>query len=376
LEIAQIHRALAAAGSEPSWLVTVVRVEGSAYRHPGARLLFSRDGKLAGSISGGCLEREVMRTGAWLTRQGALLRSFDARRDEDGEGAHRSGCNGKVELLIEPVTEATRAVLAFAQRELQAQRSVALGTVLACSSPQVRLGAQLVQGATASLNEVADASLAQELASCLVDALNGERRPYARHRRGPFEALVEVVEPAPHVALFGTGEDAVPLARFAAQLGWGVTVLAPHGGFATRDRFNGIAPLRLGAVSESVALAARYAKALAVVMNHDYEQDRETLGALLGSSVRYIGMLGPARRTQRMLAELRASERFSAARLACVFGPCGLHLGADTPESIALSVVAEMQAVLADAEAGFLRTRSAGIHERHTPLRLARAEGA
>lgn len=374
MEIAQIQRALAVAGDEPSWLATVVDVEGSAYRHPGARMLFSRDGKLAGSISGGCLEREVMRTGGWLAQQGPLLRTFDARRDEDGDGAYRSGCNGQVKLLIEPVTDFTRAALAFVERELTAQRAVALGTVVAGGS--ARLGAQLIQGVASHLEALADPTLSQDLSSHLSEALKNERRRYARHRRDSFEALLEVLEPEPHVGIFGTGEDVVPVARLVAQLGWGVSVLAQHGGFAARDRFSGVAALRLGSVTQSLEHLSRHARTLAVVMNHDYEQDRETLAALLASGARYIGMLGPARRTQRMLAELEARERFSPARLACVYGPCGLHLGADTPESIALSVVAEMQAVLADAGAGFLRDRSASIHERPRSLRLARAEGA
>jgi xanthine dehydrogenase accessory factor len=376
LEIAQIYRAIEQAGDEPCWLASVVSVEGSAYRRPGARMVFSRDGKLSGTISGGCLEREVLRTGAWLAQGGAILRTFDARRDEDGEVSFRSGCNGKVELLIEPVTDAVRATLALLTSELAAQRPVALATALAAGPTPIRLGAQLVCASNHSLKPLGDVALERELASKLLELLGAEPRRNVHYRRGSFQALLEVIEPQPHVSIFGTGEDAVPVARLAAQLGWNVSVRAEHGGFATRDRFNGVAALELAGVSASVARLSSYARALAVVMTHDYEQDREALGALLDSNVRYIGMLGPARRTQRMLDELRAEVSYPAERLACVYGPAGLHLGADTPEGIALSIVAELQAVLGHAQAGFLRSRSLGIHEQQACLRLLQAEGA
>jgi xanthine dehydrogenase accessory factor len=375
LEIAQIGRILEQLGDEPSWLVTVVAVEGSAYRRPGARLLFGREGKLAGGISAGCLEREVMRTGDWLAQRGAVLRMFDVRRDEDGEGTFRSGCNGKLQLLIEPVTEAARAALLLAKSELGAERPVAVATLLA-GGPAPVLGAKLVQSSARSFSSVVDPALTRELGAKLSELLGAKPRRSLRYRRGSLDALLEVVEPEPHVSVFGTGEDAVPVAKLVTALGWNVTVRAQHGGFGVRDRFSGVAPLELGNVIESVRRLSSHAKALAVVMTHDYEQDRETLAALLASDARYIGVLGPAARTQRMLAELQTGSPYSAERLACVYGPAGLHLGADTPEAIALSIVAEMQAVLAGAQAGFLRSRSAGIHEQLAPLRLLQAEGA
>ena len=339
-------------------------------------MLFSGHGKLAGTISGGCLEREVMRTGAWLAQNGAVLRIFDARRDDDGESAFRSGCNGKVQLLIEPATDAVRASLALVTSELASQRPVAVATVFATGSLPTRLGAQLVCGSAGILTSAPDAALAGELGTNLLALLGPKASRNVQQRRGSFEALLEIIEPAPHVSVFGTGEDAVPVARLAGQLGWHVTVRAQHGGFAGRDRFSGVAALEVASVPQSVERLSTYARALAVVMTHDYLQDRETLAALLASNARYIGMLGPARRTQRMLAELQAERAFSAERLACIYGPAGLHLGADTPQAIALSIVAELQAVLAEADAGFLRNLSLGIHERPQPLRLLTAEGA
>jgi xanthine/CO dehydrogenase XdhC/CoxF family maturation factor len=177
-----------------------------------------------------------------------------------------------------------------------------------------------------------------------------------------------VIDPDPHCFIFGTGEDAVPVARFARQLDWKVTICAEGSQFSTRDRFVGLANLRIGTLSQCVADLDRAARPLALVMRHDYERDRAALAALLSSKVPYIGLLGPARRSQRMLREICAHDGPSKDRLDCVYGPVGLHLGAETPAEIALSIVSEAQAVLARAGGGFLRERRLGIHQTSRPL--------
>jgi xanthine/CO dehydrogenase XdhC/CoxF family maturation factor len=321
-EIAEIASRLAQLAPQPAWLATVVAVQGSAYRRPGARLLFSRDGKLAGGISGGCLEREVMRTGEWLAQRGPVLRIFDATRDDDGHRVVRSGCNGQVEVLIQEVTPALSETLQRAAGELAQQRSIALTTLL----------------------------------------------PSGRF-------FLEQLEPAPHLSVFGIGDDVVPIARLATQVGFDVTVRAAHGGFGARARFSGVAPLALAPAADHAL--QHYARLFAVVMTHDYEQDRATLAALLRSAARYIGMLGPAHRTRRMLTEIQAREASPPERLACVHGPAGLHLGGEGPEAIALSIVAEAQAVLHGKQAGSLRSRRGPIHDQDQPaVRVLQAEGA
>ena len=321
-EIAEIASRLQSLSQRPAWLATVVAVQGSAYRRPGARLLFSRDGKLAGGISGGCLEREVMRTGEWLAQRGPVLRIFDANHDDDSQSAGRSGCNGLVEVLIQQVTPALVDTLQRAAGELAQQRAVALTTLL----PSGRI-------------------------------------------------FLEQLHPAPHLSVFGIGDDAVPVARLATQVGFDVTVRAAHGGFGARARFSGVAPLALAPPVDHGL--QHYAQLFAVVMTHDYEQDRATLAALLRTKARYIGVLGPARRTQRILTEIQASEPTPAERLACVHAPVGLHLGGEGPEAIALAIVAEAQAVLHGKQAGFLRGRQGAIHDPEPrAVRVRQAEGA
>lgn len=364
-EIAAICRAWLAAtrASEPTWLATIARVEGSSYRRPGARLLFSRDAVLAGALSGGCLERELVRMGPWLARQGPVSQAVDSRFDEDGP-RRGSGCHGKLDVLIEPLTAVADAGLAVLGRELAAERRVALATMIQSELAQVPLGARVVRTEHALVSQVREDSLTRALDGALL-ATFGERgacTKYVRTQRGT--ALVELLEPPPHLFVFGSGVDVVPVARAAALLDWNVTVCARPGQLGVRERFIELARLSEQPIATNVAALSRCARPLAVVMSHDYEQDRSVLAALLECDVPYVGVLGPARRTERMLDEIAADRGpIAPARRACVFGPAGLALGAETSAEIALSIVAEAQATLAGAARSPLRERGGEIHE-------------
>jgi xanthine dehydrogenase accessory factor len=364
-EVAAVCRAWlkAARASEPTWLATVARVDGSSYRRPGARLLFSREAVLAGALSGGCLERELVRMGPWLTRNGPVSQTVDSRYDDEGP-RRGSGCHGKLDILIEPLTLVADAALAVLGRELEAERRVALATVIASEHPEVPLGARVVRSQHALVSQLRGDSLTRRLGGMLGSALGetGFRTSYVS--TGGSMALLEVLEPPPHLFVFGTGADVVPVVHSAALLGWNVTVCGRPGQLGARERFVNLARLSEEPLAENVAALTRCARPLAVVMSHDFSQDRAALAELLAVDVAYVGVLGPARRTERLLAEI-ASERGPLApeRRARVFGPAGLELGAETSAEIALSIVAEAQATLARAKRSSLRERGGEIHE-------------
>ncbi|HTQ03761.1 MAG TPA: XdhC family protein [Polyangiaceae bacterium] len=365
-EIAAVCRAwlAAARASEPTWLATVARVDGSSYRRPGARLLFSRDTVLAGALSAGCLERELVRMGPWLARNGPVAKIVDSRSDEDDGPREGTGCHGKLEIMLEPLTAVADAALAVLGRELEAERRVALATVIDDKLAPVPLGARVVRTEHALVSQVRDDSLTRVLSGAL-DAALGEARAGASYvQAGSSTVLVEVLEPAPRLFVFGTGADVVPVVGAAALLGWNVTVCGKPGQLGARERFMKLGHLSEQPLADNVAALDGCARPLAVVMSHDYAADRSALAALLGTDVPYIGVLGPARRTERMLAEIGAERGgIAPARRACVFGPAGLALGAETSAEIALSIVAEAQAALAGATRDSLRERSGTIHE-------------
>ena len=353
---------------EPVWLATLARREGSSYRRPGARLVFGRDGVRAGAVSGGCLEQELVRTGPWLTRHGPVCRTFDANSDDE-DAPRGSGCLGRLELLLEPLSGHADAALGVIDRELEAERPVALATVIASSLPQVRLGTRVLKSEQALVTQVSDPALARSLTAAVTRALAARGTRAALAEDAGATALVEVLEPPPHLFVFGAGVDALPVARLATLLGWNVTIAGTSGRASARERFIKLARLSERPLPEIVAELSRCARPLAVIMSHDYRQDRATLAALVDVPLRYLGVLGPARRTARLLDDIEAERGpLAAAVKSRIFGPAGLALGAETPEEIALSIVAEAQAALKTTPRGSLREHGGKIH---APLALA-----
>ena len=353
-ELSQICRAARESErhQEPMWLATVMRVQGSAYRRPGARMLFSSGRVLAGSISGGCLEASIARKGPWLARERPHCVRFEGGAEEDDESPRGTGCDGVVDILLERATFTTpTAPLNTIEDCLRRERRAVVATVFSSSDPMAPVGARLVLDedgkiSADSLGGPTWATLAQAAEFALKEPNRRARLITSEH----YEALLEVIEPPPHLFVFGAGPDALPLLPLAATVGLGVTVHNASARLAVRDRFAGLAELHVGSVETAAALISARRTPIAVIMSHHYPTDCQALKALLDSKAPYIGVLGPLRRTERMLHELFPDpSRLTARDRARVHAPLGLDLGAETPAQIALSAIAEIQAFLAQA---------------------------
>jgi xanthine dehydrogenase accessory factor len=366
------------AAREPFLVATVMRVRGSSYRRPGSRMLMTRDRWIEGSVSGGCLEKDVLQKAWWRTEGGPALVTYDLRADEELRAGFGLGCDGVVDVLLEraesgrdgsPVRKTIDPLCLLAQcTELQTRG--ALATVFESANPAVPLGARVFvmdrRSGAARLAEASatdavaakgmsdpmDRAVRVHLADACESVLSSGTRLEVAVAEGAVTALVEPIRPAPRLFLFGTGHDAVPVARFAQMVAWEAFVCEPHARLATRERFAFADAILDGDADAIVDCVDASDRAVAVVMGHDYERDRAWLRALLASRAAYIGMLGPRRRTERMRAELGVvlDER--------VFAPMGLALGAETPHEIALATVAEIEAVLTHASATSLRDGS------------------
>jgi len=374
-ELAQICRVAREAEGrlEPLWLATVMRVQGSAYRHPGARMLFSSSQVLAGSVSGGCLEAGIVRKAPWLARERSICIRFDgSREEEDDESPRGTGCDGIVDILLERASlRAPCAPLAVIDDCLRAERRAALATVFKSSDPRAPVSARLILDEAGQIASTLSGPAWGTLAQAAEQALAARTGTRTVSSHG-FEALLEVIEPPPHLFVFGGGPDALPLVELATVLGYGVTVCDASGRVAVRERFATRAELQVGSLASIASKVGTRRTPVAVVMSHHYPTDLQALGMLLGSRAAYIGMLGPLRRTERMLNELYPEP---AALKTCdrsrVRAPLGLDLGAETPAQIALSALAEIQAVLAQASASPLSERgSRPIHRPVSELRL------
>ncbi|WP_341304453.1 XdhC family protein [Pseudomonas sp. TMP25] len=355
-------------------LATVVKVEGSAYRRPGARMLVSRFGRPEGTISGGCLEAEVAKKAWWLTEAGPALRSYStAEADEASEEAlsFGLGCNGKVHVLFERLPASGSCALVDALLSVRdTQQPAAIATVIASpTGASPRLGARLflVPGQHAR-GELLRSGLAEQIRADLQQTLlrGKSSRCLYPHGADEVEVLLEYLPPARRLVIFGAGHDAQPLVRMAKLLGWHVTVIDGRAHFARAERFADADQVLVSDVEQPFAFRDQVRGAAVAVMTHSLVQDAHWLQGVLRSEPCYVGQLGPRERTERLLAgihEQLAKPQDELQGLEYLHYPIGLDLGGDTPESVAMAMLAEIQAVLNGRSGGSLRFRSASIHD-------------
>ena len=343
-------------------LATVVEVLGSAYRRPGARMLVTEDGELTGAISGGCLEGDARQRARRALRKGEpALVTYDTRDEDDPRHGLGPGCQGVVRILLEPLDfsqpdNPLELLRGFAEHPVPAVLATvfetdahglraAVGQRLLLQANGAGRGTPLLAG---PLTEAARVVLAQGESKVLnVDT-----------DAGPVRALLEVLRPPLRLVVYGAGNDAQPLVRLAGSLGWHITVLDGRPHLPTAARFPEAAAVRVRSVAE---LEKQTPDPLAchVLLSHNYAYDLAALQTLLPSVAPYIGLLGPRLKALRLLAELDLSasekENLLAGRL---HSPIGLDLGSETPEEIALAIVAEIQAQHSRRPARSLRERA------------------
>ena len=300
--ILELWRDVSAKGGE-AVLATVIRTEGSSYRLPGARLLLTRDGRRAGSVSGGCLEEDLLRKAWWFTEPGPGVRRYDTNADGEIVGQYGLGCNGIIYVALERVRAGHSAALDLLARVRE-----------------TRVPATLAHPPSAP----------------------------------GHDSFVETITPVTRLLVFGAGDDAVPLTDFAAQLGWEVHVFDGRAHYARKEKFPHAASVSVRSAGSGEPIAAD-AWTVAAVMSHSYKQDLANLRELLPLKLPYLGVLGPRKRTEQLLAEIGTRGP--------VHAPMGLDLGADGPEQVALAAIAEMQAVLNGRAGGQLRYREGSIHQ-------------
>lgn len=372
-----VRYAAAKNAGQAAALATVVRVSGSTYRRPGARMLITDDGRVTGCVSGGCLEKSVFDHARRALSTGhARVVTYDSTADDEIAWGFGLGCNGVVEVLIEPLNGRSLDPLPFIASCFERRADGAIATIIAIEGDvDAQVGDRMVFSPGAEYSgRFADAAVqdAARVALARVLAGNSECIP-ARAAEARVDLFVERVRPPLPLLVFGAGHDALPLVRIARELGWHTTLIDYRQVNLARARTAGadaVIAARPGEIAERLTVDPR---AAAVIMNHNFADDLETLRTLARTPVDYIGVLGPRQRTDRILQELRAAGvQVDAARL---FAPVGLDIGADNPEEIALAVLAEITATLRRHAGGPLRNRDGPLHERGDGQRDARAFG-
>jgi xanthine/CO dehydrogenase XdhC/CoxF family maturation factor len=361
-------------------LATLVKAEGSTYRRPGARMLMTGDGGRVGSISGGCLESDLCRRCQTLRPGGKpVVVTYSTVDDSDAFLGYALGCKGKVAILLEHVDPANQSQhLRFIRECLDDDRVGVLATVYGVDgTPGLEVGSRLMLSeADAVTTGTWPADLAEVAGAEAKSALRGGQSHNAllQSARGRAEVFVEIIRPSVRLVIFGAGDSAAPLVRLAKELGWHVTVCDRRPAYADAERFPPADAVIVSAARDIPERLRIGDRTVAVVMTHNYPEDLELLRVLLPSAARYVGLLGSRQRTERLIHDLAGDGLVLAdEQLERLHGPVGLDIGADTPEEIALSIIAEIQAALAHRPGGPLRDRRGPIHAEPAPTSQTRA---
>jgi len=347
-------------------LATVVYVEGSSYRRPGARMLVSDDGRWEGAISGGCLEGDALRKARQVMLDGKpMVVRYDTMDDDANSLGVGLGCNGIIDVFIEPIDPLDPTNPIGLLREFSQLRDRRVIATVCRSTPGtgLREGSRFVL--TDEQTDDIPPWLRQDME--LIMQVGKPLTAMIPVGGGVVEVFIERMDPGIELVIFGAGYDTIPLTRLATEIGWRVTV--------TEDCIAHLAPKRFPdatcllyadaeAVTDKLAFTDRTA---AVLMSHNYNYDLAVLTKLLSRDVPYIGMLGPRKRYEKMKGYWnRTGQRFAPPALKRVHSPIGLDLGAETPDEIALSILSEIKAFFSQRTAGFLTDRAGPIHERIT----------
>lgn len=346
-------------------LATVVRVIGSSYGGVGARMVIRVDGTTVGLVSGGCLESDLCAHAVEVHATGlARVVTYDTRVDDDAVWGLGLGCNGLIDVLLQPLSPPQASAIAgLLAAALSANDPSVIATVThsepSNGDPGVGAQASFMAAGVQRAGDWGNGAALSAAEAHLGEALAAGRRGLV-HELGSTQIAFEVVTPAIRLVVCGSGPDAVPLSRLATELGWDATMI-DHRPLteAHAARFPGVrlvACLEAPALGDAVPLGSRTA---AVVMSHHFARDTDYVSALLTAGVAYVGVLGPRARTERMLAELVARGKDVPAGSDGLFAPVGLDLGGDGPEAIALAIVAEVSSVMNGRAAGHLRDRHA-----------------
>ena len=352
-------------------LATVVHVQGSSYRRPGARMLITVDGQLTGAISGGCLEGDALRKALLvMTRQQPMLVTYDTTDEDDAKLGVGLGCEGIIHIVIEPILPEQPGNPIQLLKTISAQRQHAALVMLFSLNDrrEVQPGTCLLQlpGETVTgriTNDALQKALTADAKTAFINQVSATKTYVSEGKQ--FTAFIELIKPAVSVVIIGAGNDAMPVAQMAHMLGWQVTVADGRPAQATAARFptaNQVLVTKPDQVIEQVTIDAQ---TVFVLMTHNYNYDLKVFRQLIKRNVTYIGMLGPRKKLVRMLDELKAEGIVpTPEQLAFVYGPVGLNIGAENAEEIALSIIAEIKAVIAGRAGESLRNSVDTIHPR------------
>jgi len=347
-------------------LATVVRVDGSSYRRPGARMLVTDEGKITGAISGGCLEGDALQKARFAMASGEnKFATYDSTDEDDIQFGLHLGCNGVVYILFEPIKKDDPLnPLELLRRISDAGEDAVLVTMFSLRGmqPGTRL-LYLKNNLQSSLPEAVQGLLAGP-----VSAVFAEKQPALLEvdiNDTCCSAFIEWIGRPVSVVVAGAGNDIQPFVEIAAMMGWLVTVVDGRFNYARTERFPKALHVLYSRPPDILHQIKTDGQTVYLLMSHNYNYDLGFLKQIVEQEFAYIGLLGPAQKRDRMLSDLQDQGiHLNEDQLSKIHGPTGLDIGAENAMEIAVSIVAEVKAFLSARSGGLLKMKKESIHNR------------
>jgi len=354
-------------------LATVVHVEGSSYRRPGARMLIEDDGQLTGAISGGCLEGDALRKALLvMTEKRSRLVTYDTMDDDDAKFGVGLGCNGIIQVLIEPIDEESpNNPIKFLKAINEKRQQSVLVTLFSLEDkkdPQYGTCLLVKEDKTIiDTTHVLKDVLIHDAEEVMINQASSFKNYISNDHN--LTAFIEVIKTPVSVIIIGAGNDVIPLADMADILGWETTVIDGRANYAKKERFASACQVLVSKPEQVLDQIEIDERTVFLLMTHNYNYDKAMLKQLLQKNVTYIGMLGPKKKRERILDEFKDEGLvFTEQQLSVLHSPVGLDIGAETSEEIALSILAEIKAMFANKDVQSLRKIKEVIHPRSATI--------
>ena len=359
-------------------LASVVHLEGSSYRRPGARMLINDEGQLTGAISGGCLEGDALRKALLVIAQHhSKLVTYDTKDEEDESAGLQLGCAGIIQVLFEPIDmNAALNPITLLRKAIAGRQKSVLVTLFSTEEkhqPQIGTCLLLEEDNTIT-GDIPFAAIKEAIIREVHSVMKSQSSIFKNYKteNATLTAFIEFLQPPISLVVVGAGNDAIPLVNIATSLGWEVSVVDGRNTHAKPGRFASACQVLAGKPAKVLDPIRIDEKTVFVLMTHNYNYDLAMLKILLEQNVTYIGVLGPKKKLIRMLDEIidkahpddkeGRGMKLTEKQLNSIYGPVGLEIGAETAEEIAVSIIAEINAVFAGKKGGSLRDSKNFIH--------------
>lgn len=319
-----------------SVIATVVSLKGSSYRRPGVRMLLNSNGQMVGAVSGGCVEKEILKQSATVFTTGIpKMMTYDGR--------YKLGCEGLLYILIEPF-DPDKEMMTFFEKTLIERQAFEITSYFSKT-----VNSSENWGSIISFADDKNFTLNKKVQNKLMIS-------------GALEQFVQKLEPCLELIIIGAEHDAVQLTQFASLLGWEVIVVTSPSDPKNLGDFPGANKL-LAISPDSLDISELNKNTAIVLMTHSYVKDLKFLNVLKGSSPVYLGLLGPAERRERLLNEfIESNPSIREEFFDVIYGPTGLNIGAETPQEISLSICSEILSVLRKQVPESLKDKTGKIH--------------